>query len=781
MSAGWGSSATAPASPSRTPELSASRRLLRRIMELAAAPIQPQQRLDRIVNLIAADMVAEVCSIYVRRAGNILELFATQGLKRDAVHQIRMRLGEGLVGHIAERCEIVNTSDAHRHPRFHYFPETGEEIYRSFLGVPILRGGEVAGVVVVQNTVARIYAEDEVEALEIIAALLGEMLASGGLVDPDIYGDFADVASPPRRLTGTALVPGLALGQAVLHQPPPRVTRFVSDNPELETARLERAMQALRFDVDRLVASAGFGLGEHGDVLEAYRMLSHDRSWFRRLHEAILTGLTAEAAVKRVQEETKVRLSQSSNHYLRERLLDLEDLANRLLRHLVGAPRGRLPGELPERAVVFARTLSPAELLDYDRERLKGLVLEEGSHTAHATIIARALEIPVLGGVERALSAAREGDGVALDADHGQLFLRPGDDVVQAFDRALTARQQARARSLVLKDLPTASRDGVHVGLSLNGAFLMDLMALESTGADGIGLYRTELAFMARGSYPSVEEQTALYTKVVDALGGRPCTFRTLDVGSDKVLPYWRFPHEENPALGWRAVRLTLDQPQLLRQQLRALITAHADIPLRVMFPMVSDIAELDRARAILHRELARTEQLGRVPPRRVEVGTMLEVPALLFQLERLVERVDFISVGTNDLLQFLFACDRGNPRLQSRYDPLSPPVFRVIRTLVDRCARNDVRLTVCGEMASRPLEAMALVGLGVRELSLTATSMGMVKALVRSLDVGALAVFLERLADAPTHSVRDILAAYARDHHVELPPEPERSLLDHL
>jgi len=773
MSAGWGSSAAAPPAGSRSPELSASRRLLRRIMEVAAAPVQPQQRLDRIVSLIAADMVAEVCSIYVRRSGNILELFATQGLKRDAVHETRMRLGEGLVGYIARQCELVNTNDAQHHPKFQYFPETGEEIYRSFLGVPILRGGEVAGVVVVQNTVARTYAEDEVEALEIIAALLGEMLASGGLVDPDIYADFAEVAAPPRRLTGAPLVEGVALGEAVLHHPPPRVTRFVSENPELETARLERAMQALRFDVDRLVASAGLGLGEHGDVLEAYRMLSHDRSWFRRLHEAILTGLTAEAAVKRVQEETKVRLSQSSNSYLRERLLDLEDLANRLLGHLVGTPRGRSHGELPPRAIVVARTLSPAELLDYDRERLVGLVLEEGSHTAHATIIARALEIPVLGGVERALAAVRDGDRLALDADHNQLFLRPNEDVEQAFQRALAARGEARARVFELKDVPAVSRDGVEVKLQLNSAFLMDLAALDATGADGVGLYRTELAFMARGSYPSVEEQTNLYGKVVEALGGRPCHFRTLDVGSDKMLPYWRFPNEENPALGWRALRLTLDQPQLLRHQLRALIAAHAGRDLRVMFPMVAEVAELDRARAILGLELDRAQARGAFLPERIEIGAMLEVPALLFQLDRLLERVDFVSVGTNDLMQFLFACDRGNPRVHNRYDTLSPPVLGLIRDLVERCDRAGVRLSICGEIAGRPLEAAVMVALGIRELSMSAAHMGPVKAMLRSLDVAATRRFVLRLSASPAHSVRDSLLMYARDRGFDLPAEP--------
>ncbi|TVQ33826.1 MAG: phosphoenolpyruvate--protein phosphotransferase [Geminicoccaceae bacterium] len=771
MSAGWGA-APSLASESRGAELSAARRLLRRIMELAAAPIRPQQRLDRIVNLIATDMVAEVCSIYVRRAGNIMELFATQGLRLDAVHQTRMRAGEGLVGHIAQTAEIVNTSEAQNDPRFQYFPETGEEIYRSFLGVPILRGGEVAGVIVVQNTAARAYAEDEVEALEIIATLLGEMLASGGLVDAEIYTDLASISAPPQRLVGTALVRGVALGHAVLHHPPPRVTRFVSDNPGLETARLERAMQALRLDVDRLVASAGLGLGEHGDVLEAYRMLSHDRSWFRRLHEAILTGLTAEAAVRRVQEETKARLSHSPNAYLRERLLDLDDLANRLLGHLVGTPRGRAPEDLPDRAIVIARTLSAAELLDYDRERLKGLVLEEGSHTAHATIIARALEIPVLGGVDRAFAAVREQDIVALDADHGQVFVRPSEDVVHAFDRSLAARQAARARIRELRHLPTVSRDGVGVDLSLNAAFLMDLDSLADSGAIGIGLYRTELAYMVRAAFPGVQDQTELYTRVVTALEGRPCTFRTLDVGSDKILPYWRFPHEENPAMGWRALRLTLDQPSLLRHQLRALIRAHGVRPMRVMFPMVAEVAEFDRAKALLDLELDRARRRGEPTPERVEVGAMLEVPALLFQLDRLLERIAFLSVGTNDLLQFFFACDRGSPRLNGRYDALSPAVLHMIRHLVERCRKAGVRLSVCGEMASRPLDAIALVALGVRDLSVTSASIGPIKAVIRSLDVGATCRFLMTQAELPVHSVRDTLYGYVRDRNVDLPEE---------
>lgn len=768
MTAGWGTSSPYP-SDTRTAGLSASRRLLRRIMDLAAAQIPPQQRLDRIVSLIAADIVAEVCSIYVRRAGNVLELFATQGLRSDAVHSTRMRIGEGLVGLIAQQAELINTGDAQSHPHFQYRPETGEETYRSFLGAPILHGGEVVGVVTVQNTTHRQYAEDEVEALEIIATLLGEMLASGGLADKQQYTDLTGMAPPPRRMVGQPLVNGVALGHVVLHQPPPQVTRLISDNPQLEIARLERAMQALRLDVDRLVAGADLGGGDHGDVLEAYRMLSHDRSWVRRLREAILTGLSAEAAVRRVQDETKVRLSHSSSSYLRERLLDLDDLANRLLGHLVGSPRRREHSDLPEKAILMARTLSPAELLDYNRENLRGVVLEEGSHTAHVTIIARALEIPMLGNVERVVSVVREGDLVALDAEHGQLFLRPNDDVYQAFERSVAQRNAARSRIFDLKDLPSRTLDGIDISLAANAAFLMDLTAVEESGADGIGLYRTELAFMARGAYPDAEAQCSIYSRVVEKLKGKPCAFRTIDVGSDKALPYWRFPKEENPAMGWRAMRLVLDQPSLLRHQLRALLQAHAGIEMKVMFPMVATIDEFDRATELLQIEIERQERLGEPGPTRIAVGTMFEVPSLYFALDSLLPRIDFLSVGSNDLSQFLFAADRENPRLQGRYDPLTKPMLGLLRHVVEQCRDHGVDLSVCGEMASRPVDAAALIALGVRQLSLTPTSMGAIKAMVRSLDTGRTSAFLLNLLQHRTGSIRSELGRFCHDRGVDL------------
>jgi phosphotransferase system enzyme I (PtsP) len=762
-------SGIAPTLDFRAGDLSASRRLLRRLVQVMAAPISAQERLDRMVTMIAADIVAEVCSAYVLRGGDYLELFATEGLKRSAVHRTRLRVGEGLVGLIAAQGAVVNLADAQSHPDFAYRPETGEEIYHSFLGVPIVHSGRVIGVLVVQNRTQRLYSDEEVEALQIVATVFAEMFASGGLADQAQFP--ADIGRLARteRLEGQPLVEGVAIGSAVLHQLRIEVTRLVAEDPETEATRLEDAIASMRASVDQMLLLPEIADGEHREVLEAYRMFAHDAGWRRRINEAIRTGLTAEAAVRRVQEESRLRMAHIVDPYLKERLHDLDALADRLLVHLTGRQQMHDPEMLPDEFILVARSLSPAELLDYDRTRLRGVILEEGSPTSHMTIVAQALDIPMVGRVEGAMSRIGVGDRVALDGDNGGVFVRPGEDVEQSFAQSLAARAERRKVYATLRDLPAVTLDGIRIGLHLNAAFLIDFAALEATGADGVGLYRTELAFMVRDSFPDVDSQTELYTRVRELAGDKPVVFRTLDIGSDKHLPYWTFPVEDNPAMGWRAMRMVLDRPAILRTQLRALIRASDGRPLDVMFPMVAEVAELTAARRLLDMELERAEQRGRTLPGQVRVGTMLEVPSLFWQLPALLPRIDFVSIGSNDLLQFLFACDRGNPALVGRYDVLSPPVLCFLRELVERCRAAGVSLSFCGEMASRPLEAMALLGLGVRQLSLSPADFGPVKAMLRSLRCGRLASYLSQLHDLPDHSVRARLRHYALDHGVQL------------
>lgn len=743
------------------------RALLRRLHEVMAAPSSAQARLDEVVRLVAANMVAEVCSVYLMRAGQVLELFATEGLNREAVHRTRLRVGEGLVGRIAAYARPLNLSDAQAHPDFAYRPETGEEAYHSLLGVPILRAGRVIGVLVVQNRTRRQYDDEEVEALQTIAMVLSELVGSGDLIPPGELHEPGGNATIARRIEGVKLANGLAIGAAVLHQPQVAIDRVVADDPAAERERLGRAAAALRRSVDRMIAAQGDGAGAPRDVLETYRMFAEDQGWLRRIDEAIGTGLTAEAAVLRVQEDTRAQMSQATDPYLRERLLDLDDLAGRLLAHLSGRPPRPPDDALPEAFVVIARAMGPADLLEYPRDRLKGAVLEEGSPTAHVAIVARALDIPLLGQARGALGEIDAGDTVIVDGEAECVYVRPSEDAIAAFEDSLRLRAERRAVYAAARDAPAITRDGQRVLLNINAGLPIDMVDPAEVGADGVGLYRTELPFMLGAGIPDSRTQADHYRRVFARAGGREVVFRTFDIGGDKRVPGFDHGEERNPALGWRSLRLALDRPMLLRQQLRALLRAAAGRRLNVMFPMVTEVAEFDAARAILERERARAEARDEPQPSAVRVGAMVEVPHLLWQLPALLERVDFLSIGSNDLTQFLFATGRTDPRLVGRYDPLSPGMLSLLRDLVARCAKARVPLSLCGEMAGRPLEAMALIGAGLRSLSLSPSAVGPVKTMVRSLDAAALSAYMATLYDLPDHSLRDRFRNYAKDHGV--------------
>ncbi|GBD41370.1 Phosphoenolpyruvate-dependent phosphotransferase system [bacterium HR39] len=752
------------------PEPSPARRLLREMVRLVALPLPAQERLDRLVATIARHLVAEVCSLYVLRAGDVLELFATEGLSREAVHVTRLAVGEGLVGTIAAEGIVIATSDAQSDPRFVYRPETHEERYSSFLGVPVVRSGRVVGVLTVQNEKPRTYGEDEIEALTVVASVVAEMLASGDILDPSRYADAAGRPLQPRRLEGVRLVGGIAVGRAWTYAPRIDPARLLAEDPAAERERLDRALAELRASLERAFARHQLG-GEGREIVEVYRAFTEDAGWRRRIEEAIATGLAAEAAVRRVRDETRLRLGHASDPYLRERLVELDELAERLLFHLSGRDPVAEAAALPEDSVIVARNLSAAQLLQFDRRRVRAIVLEEGSPTSHAAILARALGIPVVGLCRGAMLEIEEGDVVAVDAERGQVFVRPGEALLEAFRRAEENRLQ-RARALeALRPLPAVSRDGVRVRVEINAGFLVDVEDLAASGADGCGLFRTELLFMESDAWPDRERQAAFYRAVLERAGDLPVTFRTVDIGSDKPVAWLHPPPEANPALGWRGVRLALDRPRILRTQLAALLEAGAGRRLRVMFPMVAHVEEYRRAAALLDEELKRRRAAGLGLPAALERGVMFEVPALFWQLDRLLPLVDFVSVGSNDLLQFLFAFDRSSPVLAQRYDVLAPPALRCLRDLAERCAAAGVRLSVCGEMASQPLEAMALVGVGVRCLSVAPTELLPVKAMIRSLDVGSLAGFLERALAWPVCSLREALAGYAADHGVVLPP----------
>jgi phosphotransferase system enzyme I (PtsP) len=741
------------------------RSLLRQIREAMAGARPAQAKLDMVTRIIAVSMVAEVCSFYLARKSGEMELFATEGLDPSAVHVTRMKPGEGLVGEIMRQGRPLNLSDAPSHPTFSYRPETGEDPFHAFLGVPLLRGGRAIGVLVVQNRTARVYGEDEVEDLQIIAMVLAELVSAGDLIDPTQLKDVEIAPQRPERMRGQKLADGLALGVAVLHEAPVAAGKLLSDDPAAEERRLQTAITQLQVQIDEMLEGHKAVLGPSYDLLETYKMLAFSRSWNHSLLEAVKSGVTAEVAVERVRNEHRAGLGQARDPYLRERVHDLEDLNDRLLRHLSGD--GGKRRVLPDNAVLIARNLGPADLLEYDRTKLKGLLLEEGSPASHAAIVARALDIPCVGRLSGLRDRLSEGDAVIVDAESGEAYLRPRPDVVAALQTRLAVRVQRRAEFARLRDTPAFTRDGAKITLTMNAGLAVDLDILAETGAEGIGLFRTEFQFMVSEDLPRFNAQAALYSRVLEAAGDLPVTFRTLDLGGDKVLPYLEAEREDNPALGWRAIRMGLDRPALLRLQLRALIAAARGRPLRVMFPLVASVDEFRAARALVDHEVAWAQRRGRPPPSRLDVGAMIEAPALLWHLDALLPMTDFVSVGTNDLIQYLFAADRGNPRVADRYDTLSPPALRALKRIQEACVETGTPVSVCGEMAGRPLEAFALVALGFEFLSMPPAGIGPVKQMVLSCDREAARRGVEALLKATQGSVRVELEALARKLYV--------------
>ncbi|HSB58290.1 MAG TPA: phosphoenolpyruvate--protein phosphotransferase [Methyloceanibacter sp.] len=752
-----------------TSSVGAPRQLLRRLREVMAQRESAQARLDKVVVLIASNMVAEVCSLYLRRRDGSLELFATEGLNPEAVHNTHLKPGEGLVGLIAEQAEPMQFPDAQHHPAFSYRPETGEEVYQSFCGVPILRGGHTIGVLTVQNRTKRQYSDEEIEALQTTAMVLAEMIASGG------FGTTEEVSAEPRRelaarFTGLPISEGVALGHVVLHEPRIVVTRLIAEDVELERRRLSQAIEELTGMIDNMLERGDLArAGEHREVLEAFRMFAHDHGWRRRLDEALLTGLTAEAAVQRVRNDTRARMLRQIDPHARERLHDIDDLSNRLLRLLAGGAVTAAAGNLPQDTILIARTMGPAELLDYDRQRLRGLVLEEGGSASHVAIVARALGIAAISQVKGVLDMVEAGDAAIVDAEGGELHIRPTQEVVSAYADKVRFRARRQAQYAALRTVPSVTLDGERVAMHINAGLLFDLPHLDQSGADGIGLFRTELQFMISATFPRLEQQTRLYKAILDAAGDRPVVFRSLDVGGDKVLPFFRASEEENPAIGWRAIRMALDRPALFRTQIRALLRAAHGRELRIMLPMISDVSELQAARALIDREVTILKRHGRPEPKRLMIGAMIEVPALLWQLDRVFPLADFASVGSNDLMQFLFAADRGNMRVAERFDSLNPAALKALRVIVEAAQRHGVPLTLCGEMAGRPVEAMVLVALGFRSISMAPASVGPVKAMILSLDASALRERLNEWLETKTTSLREDVKRFAAEKGVQI------------
>lgn len=731
---------------------SESRKLLGRLRDTLAEDSAGQARLDRITHIIADQMGTDVCSIYLFRDTETLELCATEGLNQDAVHQTRMRVGEGLVGRIAKTKRVVNTEDAPSAKGFRFMPETGEEIFSSFLGLPIQRLGETLGVLVVQSKDARIYSDDEVYALEVVAMVLAEMTELGAFL-----GEGAALSARHTQqalFRGACGQEGAAEGQVYLHEPRVVVTNPIADDPHAELRRLQDAMGTLRGSVDDMLSAATLGTDKDQlKVFEAYRMFANSRGWVRRMEEDIALGLSAEAAVEKEQSATRARMERVPDAYLRERLHDLDDLSNRLLRLLTG--QGSDTGaEMPEKPILVARNIGPGELLEYGK-KLRGIVLEEGSVGSHAAIVARAWAIPLVINAKRILTEALNGDHILVDGDQGVVHLRPEDAVSTAFRDKIAMQMQAQERYASIRKKPAQTLSGEVIALDMNAGLMADLPSLDSSGAEGVGLFRTELQFLTRNQVPKRSELAAIYGSVMDAAGGKRVTFRTLDIGSDKVLPYMKPQDEPNPALGWRAIRVGLDKKGVMRMQLQALIRGAAGRPLTVMFPFIAQFEEFREARQHLLDELEREDKLGHKLPETVEIGAMLETPSLAYAPRQFYELADFISIGGNDLKQFFFAADRENELVRRRYDTLNVSFLTFLEHIISRCTDTKTPLSFCGEDAGRPVEAMCFAAMGLRRLSMRPASIGPVKSLLRRIDLAEAKSVIDEARVSGDQSVR--------------------------
>jgi phosphotransferase system enzyme I (PtsP) len=743
------------------------RQMLRAVRDAVSQSESAPLRLTKVVNVIAKALKADVCSLYLKQRDGVMALAATHGLRAEAVFNTRLAPGEGLVGLAAAATGPVSIQDVQNHPAFAYRPETGEDAYSTFLGAPLLRGGAVGGVLVIQHVTDRIYEDDDLEAVAIVAALMAEVAA-----DPELTAFVAnDESAPAARIAGTRISSGLSIGVAAMRDPPLPIQRMIVDDIPTEIQRLDLAVERMLRELDNLLQAPGLEpSGEHREILEAFRLAASDDAWIRRIRNGVEQGMTAEVAARRVQTEARVRIRRAPSAYLRERLADLDDLAGRLVRVLASEAENFGVAELPERSIVFAHSMGPAELLELDRSRIVGLVLEEGSSASHVAVVARALGVPAISGIPGALATVQPGDEIILDADHGQALLRPSSQILSSFQASVAARSARRARYANSIRGPARTRDEQTISIMANAGLLMDVETAFSEGAEGIGLFRTELSFLGRSGLPSIEEQIAHYSEVRKISGDRPVFFRTFDHGGDKTPSTLVRSREANPALGWRAIRIALDLPETLQEQLYSLAAASAGEELCIMFPMVAEVAEIREARSILAVALEQAAIDGRAPSH-VRVGVAIETPSLVWQAETALRRIDFATIGTNDLLQFTFAADRDGVRMTERYDALSPPALSMLRHIVGQAQIAETSLSVCGEMASDPLGVIALVGLGVRSLSVAPTSINLIKEVVRNLDAKSAEKLVLDLVDSEEHSLRSQFHEYALSEGIPLEP----------
>ena len=735
---------------------------LRRLIQEVNVARNLEEALTIIVQRIKQIIEADVCSVYLADSNNEhYVLMATEGLQPEAVGQVRLGAGEGLVGLVAQRAEPLNLDDAPSHPRYRYFPITGEEHFHAFLGVPIIHHRDVVGVLVVQRHAKMHFDEDNETLLITMAAQL-----AGAIAHAEVSGDLAGLDNKPdsgdssRALLGQPGAPGIAIGKICVMYPFADIRAIPNrqvENVTTEIINFNAAINAVKKDMKDLASRLHDKLPtEERALFDVYSLMLDSESFTGVTRGRIEAGNWAPGALRETIEEHEQVFNQMEDAYLRERVEDILDLGRRVLMYL--QQNKQESREFPPRTVLVGEEITASMLAEVPSQNLCGVISVRGSSTSHVAILARALGIPAVMGATDLPVGRIDGAEVIADGYSGRVYLKPPEGLRKEYERLVGEEAALTEELLVLKDLPSETQDGQHIALYVNTGLLADLTPSRQSGAEGVGLYRTEFPFMVRQRFPGEVEQLEIYRQALEAFAPRPVVLRTLDVGGDKALPY--FPiQEDNPFLGWRGIRITLDHPEIFLVQVRAMMRASVGLNnLNILLPMICDVSELHDALALIHQSYGELLEDG-VDVVMPKVGVMIEVPSAVYQAGSLSRRVDFLSIGTNDLTQYLLAVDRNNPRVADLYDSLHPAVIRAMLQVVESARVHNKPVSVCGEMAGDPAAAILLVGMGIHSLSMNVSSLARVKWVIRNMTQDrAMEILSEVLMMEDVHSIRSYL-----------------------
>lgn len=743
--------------------------LLRRIMEEVNSAGDLDQVLELIVQRVKSTMSADVCSIYLRDLGENLVLMATNGLNPSAIGRVRLAPGQGLVGLVAERAEPVNLDNATADPHYVFFPETGEERYPSFLGVPIIHQRKVLGVLVVQRHTSAQFDTDQEAFLITVGAQLASTIAHAEAIGESSHIGSASLAQG-KPIQGLAGAPGVAFGTAVVVYPPADLDaipdRIISDVDTEQKIFLD-AVASVQDDLRDLKLRMHDVLSaEERALFDAYQLMLGSDALVEGAMDKIRGGNWASGALRQTIDEYVHLFDGMDDLYIKERAEDVKDLGRRVLSYLQQG--GRSGYEVPRGAILVGDIISASMLAEVPVGNLAGVVSRRGSSASHVAILARAFNVPAVMGASDLPISQIDGKELVVDGYQGRIYISPPEPISQEYRRLQQEEEELGVELAGLTALPAQTPDGTTIHLYANTGLIADVTPAINSGAEGVGLYRTEFPFMIRERFPSESEQTDIYRQVLEAFAPRPVTLRTLDVGGDKALPY--FPiEEENPFLGWRGLRITLDHPEIFLVQVRAMMRANAGLGnTRILLPMVTTIDEVDAALSLIRRAYQELRDTG-LDIDMPQIGVMIEVPSAVYQISSLARRADFISVGTNDLSQYLLAVDRNNPRVANLYDGLHPSVLKVLIEIIDRCKEAGKPVNICGEMAADPYAVVLLLGMGVDSLSVSAASISRVKYIIRNLSQAAARDVLKiAMEHEHGHSIRQYVHGVLVEHGLD-------------